>query len=82
MKYLEEARKLWRTAVPASGRASTVQGELLRAVERLRGEAQRNGNANWDEGFELFAQFVRDTLLGETRHVEPEPLAPYPRQRR
>jgi hypothetical protein len=47
----------WRAAIipelerPAGGwvvrgLADTVQGELLRAVEKLRDEAQRNGNVN------------------------------------
>jgi hypothetical protein len=63
MKYLDEAKRMWRAFVPAKGQASTVQGELLRAVEKLRDEAMRNGNANWDEGFETLARFVRETLV-------------------
>jgi hypothetical protein len=38
---------MWRTLVPPSGQAATVQGELLRAIERLADEAQRNGNINF-----------------------------------
>jgi hypothetical protein len=45
-------RKIWRQFVPSAGQAETVQGELLRAMEKLRDEAARNGNGNWDEGFE------------------------------
>jgi hypothetical protein len=52
VKYPQEARSLWRTSVPRSGQAATVQGELLQAVEKLRDEAQRNGNINWDGGYE------------------------------
>jgi hypothetical protein len=61
--YAEEARRIWKTYVPARGQADTVQGELLRAVEKLRDEAQRNGDGNWDAGHEILARFVRDTLI-------------------
>src|SRR5215469_12552475 len=63
MQYFEEARDLWRTYVPRNGQAETVQGELIRAVEKLRDEAQRNGNVNWDNGHEILAGFLRDTLV-------------------
>lgn len=53
---------IWRNLVPKSGQASTVQGELLRAVEKLRWEAQENGNINWDDGFVILIDFVEQTL--------------------
>src|SRR5262245_43989025 len=53
---------IWRNLVPKSGQALTVQGELLRAVEKLRWEAQENGNINWDDGFVLLTDFLRVTL--------------------
>jgi hypothetical protein len=56
---------VWHNLVPKSGAASCVQGELLRAIERLRWEAQENGNINWDEGFELFVAFLRDKLSNQ-----------------
>jgi hypothetical protein len=62
MQYFEEARDLWRTYVPRNGQAETVQGELIRAVEKLRDAAHRNGNVNWDDGYEILARFLRDTL--------------------
>ena len=62
MKYFEEAKNIWKTQVPSSGQAKTVQGELIRAVEKLRDEAQRNGNINWDQGFEILASFLIKTL--------------------
>ncbi len=61
----EIARWIWANLVPKSGQASSVQGELLRAVERLRWEAQGNGNINWDEGFARFVAFLAAHLLGE-----------------
>lgn len=62
MKHAEEAGRIWRTYVPKRGQADTVQGELIRAVEKLRDEAGRNGNVNWDDGFERLVLFLRRTL--------------------
>ncbi|MFE4720577.1 hypothetical protein ACFRLW_29995, partial [Streptomyces sp. NPDC056728] len=58
MKYADEAGRIWRTYVPKRGQADTVQGELIRAVEKLRDEAVRNGNINWDDGFERLVLFL------------------------
>jgi hypothetical protein len=55
---------IWRNLVPHRGQASTVQGELLRAVEKLRWEAQENGNINWDEGFLMLLDFLGKHLAG------------------
>jgi hypothetical protein len=49
-----------------------VQGELLRAVEKLRDEAQRNANQNWNSEHVLLADFVRETLL---RSLADDPTA-------
>lgn len=64
VKYPDEARSLWQTSVPRSGQAATVQGELLRAVEKLRDEAQRNGNLNWNDGHQALIAYLQNTLLG------------------
>lgn len=58
---------IWNNLVPQSGQADTVQGELLRAVEKLCWEAQNNRNGNWDSGYETLLGFLRSTLLGEKR---------------
>jgi len=63
--YFKEAQDIWSKYVPNSGQAQTVQGELLRAVEKLRDEATRNGNMNWDEGFEILLEYLRRDLLDE-----------------
>ena len=63
MRYPDEAKALWQTYVPAQGQADSVQGELMRGIEKLRDEAQRNGNANWDSGHVVLADFIRDTLI-------------------
>lgn len=62
MKYFEEAKNIWKNYVPKSGKSEIVEGELIRAIEKLRYEAQNNGNGNWDEGFELFCQYIWDIL--------------------
>jgi hypothetical protein len=59
------ARWIWQKLVPKSGQADTVQGELLRAIEKLRWEAQENGNINWDDCFEMFVDFLQRTLCSE-----------------
>jgi hypothetical protein len=62
MKCFEEAKFIWKNYVPKDGQADTVQGELLRAIEKLRYEAQDNGNINWDDKFELFCEYIWDIL--------------------
>ncbi len=61
-EYRELGRFIWKNFVPKSGQSDTVQGELLRANEKLRDEAHRNGNGNWDDGHELLANFIKETL--------------------
>lgn len=63
MDYFEEEKKIWQQFVPKSEQAETVQGELLRAVEKLRDEAIRNGNGNWDNGFEILLNYLNQKLL-------------------
>jgi len=58
---------IWYNLVPKTGQAATVQGELLRAVEKLSWEAQNNGNINWDTHFELFVSYLEETLTSESR---------------
>ncbi|MCX2680100.1 hypothetical protein OOZ15_09135 [Galbibacter sp. EGI 63066] len=48
-KYFEKAKFIWQNYVPESGQSKYVQGELLRAIEKLRDEAHRNGNINFNE---------------------------------
>ena len=65
MEYFEEAKKIWKSFVPKAGQADTVQGEMLRAVEKLRDEALRNGNCNWDEGFDILLSYLEDKLADQ-----------------
>lgn len=49
--------------IPEHGPASVLQGELVRAVDKLWFEGQDNGNINWDSDFEYFCQLLQDHLL-------------------
>lgn len=62
MKYAKEAKFVWQNYVPERGQADTVQGELLRAIEKLRDEAQRNGNINWDNGHVILVDYIQEKL--------------------
>lgn len=62
---LEVARWVWYNLVPKSGQCNTVQGELLRALEKLSWEARTNGNINWDSGFEILVDFLESRLCNE-----------------
>jgi hypothetical protein len=64
------ARWLWKNLVPKSGQADSVQGEALRAIEKLRWEAQENGNINWDDRFDMLIDFLRQTLCSEKSFSE------------
>ena len=74
MHHFEEAKSIWQTYVPKRGQAETVQGELLRAVEKLRDESIRNGNANWDDGFEILLAYLTDRLTDPATY-SPEAIA-------
>jgi hypothetical protein len=64
------AQWIWQNLVPKSGQCDTVQGELLRAVEKLSWEAQNNGNINWDGGFERLIDFLERTLCDDPKISE------------
>ena len=71
-----------------SGQADTVQGELIRAVERLRDEAYRNGNVDWGDGHVILVEDppeesdgpydrLTDRVVEWSRaHPEPVPREP------
>lgn len=53
---------IWENLVPLSGRADTLQGEVIRAIELLAWEAQNNGNLNWNEEFDSLVDFLREVF--------------------
>ena len=88
LQYPGVARKIWNEsglpgaatttahpgATPQPGAATSLPGELLKAVETLREEAQQHGNTGYRKQHKRMARFVRDTLAksgifdGETIH--------------
>ena len=59
-------KALWDALVPSSGECVSVQGELVRANQRLRSEHFRNGMANYyrpDEPDQGFAESYYGALL-------------------
>jgi hypothetical protein len=63
LRYENDFRRIWKEHVPPSGQSNTVEGELVRAIEKLCDEALRNGNGNWDDGHERLLAYVRAKLL-------------------
>ena len=65
--YNKTAKVIWQKLVPNSGQAETVQGELLRAIEKLRDEAQRNGNCNFNKNCHgLLVKYLKHYLMDES----------------
>ena len=62
IRHFDVCANLWKTKVPASGQADTLQGELLREIEKLRTEAMDNGNINWDDNFAFFCDNLKNTF--------------------
>lgn len=63
MKYADECNYIIENFISESGQANCLQGELLRECEKLRHEAQVNGNYNWDKWFEYFCDHIRESLV-------------------
>ena len=71
-QYDPECSFLWKTCVPDAGQSTVLQAELLRRIEKLRWEAQENGNRNWDEQFDFFCDFVQVCLCRLPYYSEEE----------
>lgn len=71
-RYFDECKFIWQNYVPKKGKAHNLQGELLREIERIRCEAQDNGNINWDEEFNDFCKFITDSLLSQSVFTDGE----------
>ncbi|MGO4911096.1 hypothetical protein [Leeuwenhoekiella sp. W20_SRS_FM14] len=70
-EYAEKGKYIWEHYVPQSGQAKFVQGELLRAIEKLRDEAQRNGNGNFNNQCHgLLVDYLRSKLTDPTLFSE------------
>lgn len=71
-KYFNQCKIIWKNYVPKRGQSDVLQGELLRRIERLRYEAQDNGNINWDEDFSFFCDFLKETLCAQEIYTDEE----------
>ena len=71
-KYFHECKEIWKNYVPKEGQAENLQGELLREIEKLRYEAQDNGNRNWDEDYSYFCDFISKSLCEQSIFSESE----------
>lgn len=71
-QYSDECKYIWKNYVPKRGQANCLQGELLREIEKIRYEAQDNGNINWDEDYSYFCDFISKSLLEQNIFSEEE----------
>jgi hypothetical protein len=60
--WRSEFKRLWQDLVPPQGQANTIQGELVRAVGKLKDEAFRNGNQNFGRSHLMLCKFIRQNL--------------------
>jgi len=60
--WQQALRRLGKELVPPSGEADTLQGELVRCIDNLRGEARRNGWMNFDVRHEEAIETLRRFL--------------------
>ena len=56
--YSAQYRELFNVLLPHRGVATTLQGELLRAITALARECYDNGNVTWQEDPEDFQPYV------------------------
>jgi len=76
---MEQFKKLWGYLVPSSGKAKTVQGEVIRIAGRIEDEINRNGGYNWDGQYKkmlkAFIQHISsynslpDNLVNEANEI-------------
>ena len=71
-KYFDECKYIWKNYVPKRGQATNLQGELLREIEKIRCEAQDNGNINWDDDFSYFCDFISNKLSEQSIYSTQE----------
>ncbi|TDX12510.1 ankyrin repeat domain-containing protein [Flavobacterium sp. S87F.05.LMB.W.Kidney.N] len=70
-KFPEVVEQL-RSLIPSSGKANTIESEMLRGLDNLQDEAFRNGNINYNEQHKDFAKFIQTTLTESSIFDEKE----------
>ncbi len=71
-RYFNECKYIWENYVPKNGQSHNLQGELLREIEKIRCEAQDNGNINWDDDYSYFCDFIVSSLSEQSVFSENE----------
>lgn len=61
-RWQEQYDELWNMLVPGSGKAKTMQGEMIRIVGRVTHEVLDNGGINWDSDFREMLGALREFL--------------------
>lgn len=61
----DEISELWKKLVPKEGEAKTIQGEMVRAICRIKGDYYRNGFGNWYPMYYELSQFLAAHLIDE-----------------
>ena len=65
-EMMVQFQQLWDYLVPASGKAQTAQGEMIRIAGKVRHEFMDNGGMNWANDFrKMLKAFVLYARLGE-----------------
>ncbi len=72
MRFGAEVKALTERFVPPRGPSGALQGELVRAVDKLWYEGQDNGNINWGRDFEIFCDLLTTHLLAQGVLDEPD----------
>lgn len=57
---------LWKKLVPKEGEAETIQGEMVRAIGRIKGDYYKNGFGNWYSYYYDLSQFLAVHLADES----------------
>lgn len=60
--WQEQYNELWNMLVPGSGKAQTIQGEMIRIVGRVTYEIIDNGAINWDNDYKEMLHTLRRFL--------------------
>ena len=62
----------WELLVPSSGRASTVQGEVVRIAGKVNDELLRNAMGNWNKEYQKMLNAITDYLQQGNSLTESE----------
>lgn len=65
-EWADQHDELWDMLVPASGKCSTVQGEVVRIGGKIHNEIMQNAGGNWDTDYmKMLASISKYYLMGQ-----------------